>query len=248
MSQTMLEVKDLYVSYGAIDALKGINLKVDEGSIVAILGANGAGKSTLLRTISGVVKAKSGSILLGGRHELLGMYPYKIAERGVIQSPEGRLILQGLTTEENLMVGTYGLRSKPGKPKKQVVSRNLERVYSLFPILGERRRQQANTLSGGEQQMLAIGRALMASPQVLLLDEPSLGLAPLIIRDIFAIIQQLKEAGNTILIVEQNAFQTLKIADYAYVLELGRVSMQGPAHELIHDETLVEAYLGGQKA
>jgi len=248
MSQTMLEIKDLFVSYGAIDALKGINLKVEEGSIVAILGANGAGKSTLLRTISGVVKAKSGSILLDGQHELLGMYPYKIAERGVIQSPEGRLILQGLTTEENLMVGTYGIKNKPGMPKKQAVSRNLERVYGLFPILGERRRQQANTLSGGEQQMLAIGRALMASPQVLLLDEPSLGLAPLIIRDIFAIIQQLKEAGNTILIVEQNAFQTLKIADYAYVLELGRVSMQGPASQLIHDETLVEAYLGGQKA
>lgn len=248
MSKAMLEVKNLYVNYGAIDALKGIDLEVAEGSIVAILGANGAGKSTLLRTISGVVKARSGSILLDGQHELLGRYPYKIAELGVIQSPEGRLILQGLTTEENLMVGTYGIKSKPGKPKKQVVSQNLERVYNLFPILGERRKQQANTLSGGEQQMLAIGRALMAAPQVLLLDEPSLGLAPLIIRDIFAIIQQLKEAGNTILIVEQNAFQTLKIADYAYVLELGRVSMQGPANELIHDETLVEAYLGGQKA
>ena len=245
---SMLDIKNLTVSYGAIEALKDVSLSVEEGSIVAILGANGAGKSTLLKTISGLVKPRAGSIVLAGQKDLVGMYPYRIAEQGVIQSPEGRLILQGLTTEENLMVGTYGLRSKPGKPKKQVVSRNLERVYSLFPILGERRRQQANTLSGGEQQMLAIGRALMASPQVLLLDEPSLGLAPLIIRDIFAIIQQLKEAGNTILIVEQNAFQTLKIADYAYVLELGRVSMQGPAHELIHDETLVEAYLGGQKA
>jgi branched-chain amino acid transport system ATP-binding protein len=248
MSENMLEIRDLFVSYGAIDALKNINLKVEKGSIVALLGANGAGKSTLLRTISGVVKAKSGSILLDGKHELKGMYPYKIAELGVIQSPEGRLILQGLTTEENLMVGTYGLKNQGNKTKKQLISENLERVFGLFPILKERRRQQANTLSGGEQQMLAIGRALMASPQVLLLDEPSLGLAPLIIRDIFAIIQQLKEAGNTILIVEQNAFQTLKIADYAYVLELGRVSMEGPASELIHDETLVEAYLGGQKA
>jgi branched-chain amino acid transport system ATP-binding protein len=247
MSKTMLEIRDLFVSYGAIDAINGINLQVAEGSIVAILGANGAGKSTLLRTISGVVKANSGSILLDGKHELRGMYPYKIAELGMIQSPEGRLILQGLTTEENLMVGTYSIKSRKGKSKSQIVAENLERVFNLFPILKERRRQQANTLSGGEQQMLAIGRALMAAPKVLLLDEPSLGLAPLIIRDIFAIIQQLKEAGNTILIVEQNAFQTLKIADYAYVLELGRVSIQGPASELIHDETLVEAYLGGQK-
>ncbi|NLO12788.1 MAG: ABC transporter ATP-binding protein [Clostridiales bacterium] len=243
----MLEIRDLFVSYGAIDAINGINLQVAEGSIVAILGANGAGKSTLLRTISGVVKANSGSILLDGKHELRGMYPYKIAELGMIQSPEGRLILQGLTTEENLMVGTYSIKSRKGKSKSQIVAENLERVFNLFPILKERRRQQANTLSGGEQQLLAIGRALMAAPKVLLLDEPSLGLAPLIIRDIFAIIQQLKEAGNTILIVEQNAFQTLKIADYAYVLELGRVSIQGPASELIHDETLVEAYLGGQK-
>ena len=247
MSKTMLEIRDLFVSYGAIDAINGINLQVAEGSIVAILGANGAGKSTLLRTISGVVKANSGSILLDGKHELRGMYPYKIAELGMIQSPEGRLILQGLTTEENLMVGTYSIKSRKGKSKSQIVAENLERVFNLFPILKERRRQQANTLSGGEQQMLALGRALMAAPKVLLLDEPSLGQAPLILRDIFAIIQQLKEAGNTILIVEQNAFQTLKIADYAYVLELGRVSIQGPASELIHDETLVEAYLGGQK-
>ncbi len=248
MSKPMLEVKDLFVSYGAIDAIKGISLKVEQGSIVALLGANGAGKSTLLRTISGIVKAKSGSILLDGSRELLGMYPYKIAELGVIQSPEGRLILQGLTTEENLMVGSYGIKGRQGKSKKQIVADNLDQVFSLFPILKERRKQQANTLSGGEQQMLAIGRALMAGPSVLLLDEPSLGLAPLIIRDIFHIIQQLREAGNTILIVEQNAFQTLKIADYAYVMELGRISMQGRASELIHDETLVEAYLGGQKA
>lgn len=244
----VLEIKNLTVSYGAIEALKGVNLSVDKGSIVAILGANGAGKSTLLRTISGVVKAKAGSILLNGEKELLGMYPYKIAELGVIQSPEGRLILQGLTTEENLMVGTYALKNREGISKARQIQANLEQVFELFPILQERRRQQANTLSGGEQQMLAIGRALMASPSMLLLDEPSLGLAPLIIRDIFHIIDKLRAAGNTILIVEQNAFQTLKIADYAYVLELGRVSMQGPASQLIHDETLVEAYLGGQKA
>ena len=244
----MLEVRDLTVAYGAIEALKHVNLTVKEGSIVAILGANGAGKSTLLRTISGVVKPRVGSILLEGRTELTGMPPYKIAAQGVIQSPEGRLILQGLTTEENLLVGSYAIRRKEGKGRSRQVHGHLDQVYSLFPILKERRRQQANTLSGGEQQMLAIGRALMAGPRVLLLDEPSLGLAPLIIRDIFDIIKQLREAGNTILMVEQNAFQTLKIADYAYVLELGRVSMEGPASELIHDETLVEAYLGGQKA
>jgi branched-chain amino acid transport system ATP-binding protein len=244
----MLQIENLTVNYGAIEALKDINLTVGKGQIVAILGANGAGKSTLLRTISGLVKPKAGRIMLDGRLDLRGMYPYKIAEQGVIQSPEGRLILQGLTTEENLLVGSYSLKGKDGVSKAKRVQENLERVFSIFPILKERRRQQASTMSGGEQQMLAIARALMANPSVLLLDEPSLGLAPLIIRDIFRIISALREAGNTILIVEQNAFQTLKIADYAYVLELGRVSMEGPAAELLHDETLVEAYLGGQKA
>jgi len=244
----MLEIKNLTVSYGAIEALKDVSLSVEEGSIVAILGANGAGKSTLLKTISGMVKPRAGSIVLAGQKNLVGMYPYRIAEQGVIQSPEGRLILQGLTVEENLLVGAYGLKGRGGKSKRQIISENFEEIYALFPILKERRTQQANTLSGGEQQMLAIGRALMASPNVLLLDEPSLGLAPLIIRDIFNVISRLREAGNTILIVEQNAFQTLKIADYAYVLELGKVNMQGPASELIHDEGLVEAYLGGQRA
>ncbi len=245
---TMLEIQNLKVSYGAIEALRDVSLKVEEGSIVAILGANGAGKSTLLKTISGLVKPKAGKILLGGETQLNGMTPYKIAAQGVIQSPEGRLILQGLTTEENLRVGTYAIKGvKDGLNKGQQIKRNFETVYDLFPILKERRTQQANTLSGGEQQMLAIGRALMAGPRVLLLDEPSLGLAPLIIRNIFQIIDKLRQQGNTILIVEQNAFQTLKIADYAYVLELGKVSMQGPADELIHNEALVEAYLGGQK-
>lgn len=243
-----LEIRDLSVSYGAIHALKGVSLNVAKGSIVAILGANGAGKSTLLKTISGLVKPKSGEIVLSGTKSLVGLYPYQIAERGVIQSPEGRLILNGLTVEENLMVGAYGLKKRDGQSVRTRVKHYFDDVYALFPILKERRHQQAHTLSGGEQQMLAIGRALMAGPEVLLLDEPSLGLAPLIIRDIFQIINQLRDAGNTILIVEQNAFQTLKIADYAYVLELGRVLMEAPAAELIHNEALVEAYLGGQRA
>ena len=245
---SMLEIKNLSVSYGAIEALRDVSLSVGQGSIVAILGANGAGKSTLLKTISGLVKPKSGQILLEGKTDITGMIPYKIAAQGVIQSPEGRLILQGLTTEENLRVGAYAVKGSQGTSSGQKIRQNFDAVYSLFPILRERRQQQANTLSGGEQQMLAIGRALMAGPRVLLLDEPSLGLAPLIIRDIFRIIDHLRQAGNTILIVEQNAFQTLKIADYAYVLELGRVSMQGRASELLHNENLVEAYLGGQKA
>ena len=255
----ILELRDLCVSYGAIDALKSVNISVEEGSIVALLGANGAGKTTTLRTISGVVKAKSGQILLNNE-PITNRVPYKIASLGVIQSPEGRLILNGLTVEENLKVGAYGFKGKERRVKKsdgnyetvkmsksQLIKYNFDKVYKLFPILQERKKQQANTLSGGEQQMLAIGRALMASPKVLLLDEPSLGLAPLIIRDIFEVIKQIKEEGNTILIVEQNAYQTLKIADYAYVLELGKISMQGPASELIHDERLVEAYLGGKK-
>lgn len=255
----ILELRDLCVSYGAIDALKSVNISVEEGSIVALLGANGAGKTTTLRTISGVVKAKSGQVLLKDE-PITNRVPYKIASLGVIQSPEGRLILNGLTVEENLKVGAYGLKGQAIRVKKpdgsyetvkmsksQLIKYNFDKVYKLFPILQERKKQQANTLSGGEQQMLAIGRALMASPKVLLLDEPSLGLAPLIIRDIFEVIKQIKEEGNTILIVEQNAYQTLKIADYAYVLELGKISMQGPASELIHDERLVEAYLGGKK-
>lgn len=255
----VLEIRDLCVSYGAIEALKSVNISVEEGSIVALLGANGAGKTTTLRTVSGVVKAQSGQILLNGE-PITNKAPYKIAGLGVIQSPEGRLILNGLTVEENLRVGTYGLKGQEVRVKKedgtyetvkmsksQLVKYNFEKVYKLFPVLKERKKQQANTLSGGEQQMLAIGRAIMSSPKVLLLDEPSLGLAPLIIRDIFETIKQIKEEGNTILIVEQNAYQTLKIADYAYVLELGKINIEGPASELIHDKRLVEAYLGGKK-
>jgi branched-chain amino acid transport system ATP-binding protein len=235
----LLEIENLQVNYGPIAAVKGINMSIEEGTIVALLGANGAGKTTTLRTISGVVKASGGSIKLAGE-EILNKRAYKIASMGINQSPEGRLVFYGLNVEDNLKAGAYSIKSK-----KQM-NENLERVYKLFPILKDRRKQQASTLSGGEQQMLAIGRALMASPKVLLLDEPSLGLAPLIIKDIFDTLVKIKEEGTTILIVEQNARATLKIADYGYVLELGNISLEGPASELINDKRLVEAYLGGK--
>ena len=236
----LLEVRDLKVNYGPIQAIRGIDLDVEQGQIVALLGANGAGKTTTLRAISGVIKPSGGTITLGG--EPLGKRASKVAKQGISMSPEGRLVFYGLTVEENLKAGAYGLKSKTR------VQENMQRVYNLFPVLKERRKQQASTLSGGEQQMLAIGRALMADPKVLLLDEPSLGLAPLIIEDIFRVLQEIRKAGTTILIVEQNALMTLEIADYAYVLELGMISMQGPADQLIKDDRLIEAYLGGKKA
>lgn len=237
--RNLLEVKDLRVSYGPIQAIKGISLEVGQGTIVALLGANGAGKTTTLKTISGLVKPQSGKILLNGQ-EIQSKHTYAISKMGVMQSPEGRQILVGLTVEDNLKAGAYSM-----KPNQ--TDQNFERVYSLFPILKERSKQQANTLSGGEQQMLAIGRALMGNPKLLLLDEPSLGLAPLIIKGIFETLVQIRQEGTTILIVEQNALQTLKIADYGYVLELGKISMQGKAEELQKDDRLIEAYLGGKK-
>ena len=236
----LLEVRNLQVNYGPIQAIRGIDLDVEEGKIVALLGANGAGKTTTLRAISGVLKPSGGTITLGG--EPIGKRASKVARQGISMSPEGRLIFYGLTVEENLKAGAYTQKYKAR------VQENMQRVYKMFPVLEQRRKQQASTLSGGEQQMLAIGRALMADPKVLLLDEPSLGLAPLIIEDIFRVLQEIRAEGTTILIVEQNALMTLEIADYAYVLELGQISMQGPASELIHDERLVEAYLGGKKA
>jgi len=252
----ILEIKDLIIDYGIIRAVKGINMNVNEGTIVAILGANGAGKSTTIRSISGIVKVKSGKILFDGEN-IVNKDPYKITALGIVQSPEGRLILNGLTVEENLLVGAYSIKSlmtetvdEKGAITKNKTSRNsiikglLDEVYGYFPILRERRKQQASTLSGGEQQMLAIGRALMGNPKLLLLDEPSLGLAPLIVRDIFEIIKRIKEQGRTILIVEQNAFQTLKIADYGYILELGKIVSEGSGEKLLKDEQLVNAYLG----
>ena len=234
----LLQVKNLKMNYGAITALKGIDITVCKGQIVALLGANGAGKTTTLKVISGLLKPSAGKIIFDGE-DIAGKTAHKIAKMGIMQSPEGRHVLVGLTVEENLRVGGYNIKNK------EELAKNFERVYSLFPRLKERAKQQSNTLSGGEQQMLAIGRALMGSPRLLILDEPSLGLAPLLIKDIFKTLTKIREEGTTILIVEQNALATLKIADYAYVLELGKISMHGKAQELINDQRLVSAYLGG---
>lgn len=236
----LLKITDIKLNYGPIAALKGVDINVPRGEIVAILGANGAGKTSLLKVVSGLLKPSSGDILFDGE-KIAGKPAHKVAKQGIMQSPEGRFVLVGLTVEENLRVGAYNLKNK------EEIAKNFERVYKLFPRLKERAKQQSSTLSGGEQQMLAIGRALMGSPKLLILDEPSLGLAPLLIKDIFNTLIKIKEEGTTILIVEQNALATLKIADYAYVLELGKISMHGRADELIKDERLIEAYLGGKK-
>jgi branched-chain amino acid transport system ATP-binding protein len=245
MMTNLLEVKNLAVEYGAIKAVKGIDFAVGKGQIVTILGANGAGKSTTLRTISGIIKPKSGEILFEGKN-IAAKSIYSIARAGISHSPEGRQILAGLTVEENLIVGTYCFVRKNHGAEAKTVKQNEEYVYAMFPVLKERRKQQANTLSGGEQQMLAIARALMASPKLLILDEPSLGLAPIIVKNIFKSVKEISAEGTTILLVEQNALQALKIADYALVLELGKISMQGPANELINDQRLIEAYLGSK--
>ena len=233
----ILKITNLKFNYGPITALKGIDLSINKGQIVAILGANGAGKTTTLKVISGLLKPTSGEILFEGKN-IAGKAAHTIAKQGIMQSPEGRHVLIGLTVEENLRVGGYNIKSK------EELARNFERVYTLFPRLKERAKQQSSTLSGGEQQMLAIGRALMGSPKLLVLDEPSLGLAPLLIKDIFETLVKIKQEGTTILIVEQNALSTLKIADYAYVLELGKISMHGNSEQLMKDERLVAAYLG----
>lgn len=239
--ENLLEIRNLAVSYGAIRALKGINMDVPRGKIVVVLGANGAGKTTMMRTLSGVAQASvSGDILFNGQ-SLRNKDPHKIARMGISQSPEGRYVLAGLTTEDNLRVGGVSVRNKSD------LNANFAEVYKLFPILEERKNQQATTLSGGEQQMLAIGRAMMMKPLLLLLDEPSLGLAPLIIKSIFEAVKQIAATGVTVLMVEQNARQSLLIADYAYVLELGNVKSRGAASELLADEELVSAYLGKKR-
>ncbi len=239
MENLALKINNLTVSYGSIKALKGIDIEVPEGKIVALLGANGAGKTTTLKTLSGIVSSESGSINFYGK-DITKLSPEKITSLGIVQSPEGRQVFSDITVEENLRIGAFTVKSK------KEISKNFDRVYKYFPILQERKKQLAGTLSGGEQQMLAIARALMASPKVLLLDEPSLGLAPLIVKNIFEIVKEINSEGTTVLIIEQNALQTLKIADYAYVLEVGEISMKGKASELIQDKRLLEAYLGGE--
>lgn len=232
---SLLKISDLRVSYGGIEALKGISFDVQPGQIVTLIGANGAGKSTTLRAISGLIPIKSGVITY--EDEIIsGMNPQEIVSRGICMVPEGRRVFPNLTVKENLIIGAY-LRNDNIKP-------DLEHVYHLFPRLEERSWQMAGTLSGGEQQMLAVGRALMMRPKILMMDEPSLGLAPIIIRDIFKIIQTLHEEGITILLVEQNANAALKIADYAFVLETGNMGLQGSGRKLLEDPAIKEAYLG----
>jgi branched-chain amino acid transport system ATP-binding protein len=231
----LLELDDLQVFYGNIQALKGITVTVGEGEIVTLLGANGAGKTTTLRTISGLLTPRYGEVRLGGER-IDGIPPHHVVSLGIGQSPEGRRVFPRMTVLENLQMGAYRFKNVP--------KAELERVYELFPRLHERRSQQAGTLSGGEQQMLAIGRALMGKPRLLLLDEPSMGLAPLIVAQIFAIIKEINAQGTTVLLVEQNAAQALKLSDRAYVLETGSVMMSGPADRLLTDPRVREAYLG----
>ena len=235
-----LEIRDLCVSYGGIRALKGISLSVDEGQIVTLIGANGAGKSTTLRAISGLQKVQSGSILYGGE-ELTSLPAKEIVRRGIIHVPEGRRVFPDMTVAENLKIGAF-LRTD-----KAAIAQDMDYVYSLFPRLKERSWQLAGTLSGGEQQMLAVGRALMSRPKVLMMDEPSLGLAPLIVKDIFSIIRRVNQDGITVLLIEQNANAALRIADYGYVLETGTIALSGTGDELLKNESVREAYLGKKK-
>ena len=236
----MLKVNDLVVSYGGIEALKGISLEVPDGKIVTLIGANGAGKSTLLRSIIGLVKPDSGSITYGEK-QLIGLNSQQIVENGINLVPEGRRVFPNLTVLENLQIGAYLRNDKDG------IAEDIRWIYDLFPRLEERSWQMAGTLSGGEQQMLAVGRALMSRPKVLMMDEPSLGLAPLIIKDIFNIIQEINRQGMTILLIEQNANMALKIADIAYVLETGRITMTGSGKELLENPEIKAAYLGKKK-
>ena len=236
----MLKIEDLHVHYGGIQALRGISLEVPDGKIVTLIGANGAGKSTTLRTITGLVKASSGSIRWNDQ-ELLGKSIDKIVASGIAMSPEGRRVFPDLSVLENLKIGAYLRKEKAG------IAGDIEWVYSLFPRLQERSWQLAGTLSGGEQQMLAVGRALMSRPKLLLLDEPSLGLAPLVVQDIFTIIREINRQGVTVLLIEQNANMALKTADLAYVLETGHITLSGTGAELLANEKVKEAYLGKHK-
>lgn len=232
----MLKIDDLWYSYGKISALRGINFEVKRGEIMAIVGANGAGKSTLMKCLSGLLKPQKGTILYHDK-ELLPM-PHLVVRNKMVLIPEGRWIFPNLTVEENLRIGAYTVKE---------YAENMERSYEMFPRLGERRKQRAGTLSGGEQQMLAIARGLMSNPETVLLDEPSLGLAPLIVNDVMDVVKAINEKGITVLIVEQNAKKALSIADHACVIEQGRVAKSGTGRELAQDESIIQSYLGGKR-
>lgn len=234
----MLQINDINVYYGNIHALKGVSLEINQGEIVTLIGANGAGKSTLLKTISGLLKPKNGEILFEG-HSVAGNVAQAIVKKGISQVPEGRRVFSNMTVEENLELGAYLRKDKQG------IREDFEKIYQLFPRLHERRKQQSGTLSGGEQQMLAMGRALMARPRLLLLDEPSMGLAPLLVKTIFRIIEEINQSGTTILLVEQNANMALSIADRAYVIETGKIVASGSSEELNQSDQIRMAYLGG---
>jgi len=234
---SLLEIRDLKVNYGGIEALKGISFDVKEGEIVTLIGANGAGKSTTLRSIMSVVTPSAGSISYNGE-DITHMPTDEIVKRGIVLVPEGRRVFPNLTVLENLRIGAYLRNDKEG------IEADIKHVYSLFPRLEERSWQQAGTLSGGEQQMLAVGRALMAKPRLIMMDEPSLGLAPLVVKDIFSIIRRINESGTTVLLIEQNANAALKIANRGYVMQTGNVTMTGTGLELLNDQSVREAYLG----
>ena len=234
---SLLKITNLEVSYGGIDALAGISFDVEEGEIVTLIGANGAGKSTTLRTISGLVKAKAGRIVYDGR-DITSMNPQKIVSEGIAMVPEGRHVFDNLTVKENLLIGAY-LRKD-----RESINEDIEHIYTLFPRLHEREWQLAGTLSGGEQQMLAVGRAIMTQPRILMMDEPSLGLAPIVVKEIFSIIRTLNETGMTILLIEQNANAALRCSHRAYVMETRRITMSGPSADLLADKRVQDAYLG----
>jgi len=233
----LLSVHSLHAGYGPIQALRGIDLSVNEGEIVTLIGANGAGKTTLLMTICGIVRASAGSVRFDGR-EIAGHQPYDVMRNGIAQVPEGRRIFPKMSVRENLLVGAHHLDAEQAEA-------GIERAFAMFPILAERRNQSGGTLSGGEQQMLAIARALMSRPRLLLMDEPSLGLAPLIVKQIFQIIREINAAGTTILLVEQNAFVALQLAHRGYVLSTGSIVLQAPARDLLENPDIQKAYLGG---
>jgi branched-chain amino acid transport system ATP-binding protein len=236
--KSMLKLEKIDAYYGYIHALKDVSLEIKEGDIVTLLGANGAGKTSILKVISGLIKPQKGKVSFYDK-DLTGQSPDKVVKQGIIQSPEGRQVFPELTVKENLQIGAYTQKNR------SAANESLEKVFHYFPRLKEREKQDAGTLSGGEQQMLAIGRALMAKPKLLLLDEPSLGLAPLIVKDIFSIIKEINEQGTTVFLVEQNANQALSISHYAYILETGKVIHHGPAAEIKNDSKIKQAYLGG---